>query len=88
MRTAPCSVSLLDFLTLFGLLLYAVTGHTCAELIVGRADPAQPNIALTSWSGSRVRKHDVIVAKNYLGEEEVDTLNRLVSFSWNRQSCA
>jgi len=59
-------------------LLYAVTGHTAAELIVGRADPAQPNMALTTWSGSRVRKHDVIVAKNYLGEDEVDTLNRLV----------
>jgi hypothetical protein len=43
-----------------------------------RADPATPNMALTTWSGSRVRKHDVIVAKNYLSREEIDTLNRLV----------
>jgi len=59
-------------------LLYAVAGQTAAELIVDRADPNQPNMALTTWSGSRVRKHDVIVAKNYLSEDEVDTLNRLV----------
>lgn len=59
-------------------LLYAATRHTAAELIVARADPAQPNMALTTWSGSRLRKHDVIVAKNYLSEDEVDTLNRLV----------
>ena len=59
-------------------LLYAATRHTAAELIVGRADPTQPNMALTTWSGSRVRKHDVIVAKNYLTADEVDTLNRLV----------
>lgn len=59
-------------------LLYATTGRTAAELILARADASQPNMALTSWSGARVRKHDVIVAKNYLTEEEIDTLNRLV----------
>jgi hypothetical protein len=59
-------------------LLYAATHRTAAELIVERADPSQPNMALTTWSGSRVRKHDVIVAKNYLSADEVDTLNRLV----------
>ena len=59
-------------------LLYAVTRKTAAELIVHRADPDAPNMALTTWSGSRVRKHDVIVAKNYLRHDEVDTLNRLV----------
>ena len=59
-------------------LLYAATRHTAAELIVARADASQPNMALTGWSGSRVRKHDIIVAKNYLSEDEVDTLNRLV----------
>lgn len=59
-------------------LLYAVTEKTAAEIIVDRADPEKPNMALTAWSGSRVRKHDVIVAKNYLAEEEIDTLNRLV----------
>lgn len=59
-------------------MLYAVTRHTAAEIIVGRADPAQPNMALQAWSGTRVRKHDVIVAKNYLTHDEVDTLNRIV----------
>ena len=59
-------------------LLYAATKRTAAELIVARADPAQPNMALTTWSGSRVRKQDIIIAKNYLTEDEVDTLNRLV----------
>lgn len=59
-------------------MLYAVTRHTAAELVVQRADPKQPNMALQSWSGTRVRKHDVIVAKNYLKTEEVDELNRIV----------
>lgn len=59
-------------------LLYATTGHTAAELVITRSDPNQPNMALASWSGSRVRKEDVIIAKNYLNADEIDTLNRLV----------
>jgi len=59
-------------------LLFAVTKKTAAEIVVSRADPESPNMALTVWSGSRVRKHDVIIAKNYLTKDEVDTLNRLV----------
>lgn len=59
-------------------LLFAVTGHTAAELVVERADPGEPNMALTSWKGARVRKQDVVIAKNYLTAEEIDTLNRLV----------
>jgi hypothetical protein len=59
-------------------LLFAVTGKTAAELVVARANPDAPNMALTNWSGTRVRKQDVIVAKNYLTADEVDTLNRLV----------
>ncbi len=59
-------------------LLFAVTNHTAAELVVKRADAKSPNMALMSWSGSRVRKNDVIVAKNYLTNDEIDTLNRLV----------
>ena len=59
-------------------LLYAATSHTAAELILKRSDPTMPNMALTNWSGSRVRKQDVIVAKNYLTADEIDTLNRLV----------
>ena len=59
-------------------LLYAVTRKTAAQIVVDRSNPDAPNMALTTWSGSRVRKQDVIVAKNYLTADEVDTLNRLV----------
>ncbi len=59
-------------------LLFAVTGHTAAEIVVQRADPDSPNMALTNWKGARVRKQDVIIAKNYLTSGEVSTLNRLV----------
>jgi hypothetical protein len=60
-------------------MFFAVTGHTAAELIVRRADPTLPNMALRSWKGGRVRKGDVTVAKNYLNAEELDQLNRIVS---------
>ena len=60
-------------------LIYAVTRQTAAELVVARADSSAPNMAVQSFSGSRVRKHDVIVAKNYLTHDEIDTLNRLVT---------
>ena len=59
-------------------LLYAVTHQTAAELIVSRADANQPNMGLTTWKGSIVRQGDVIIAKNYLQNEEIDSLNRLV----------
>jgi hypothetical protein len=59
-------------------LLYAVTGKTAAEIIVSRADASKENMALTSWKGSIVRKQDIFIAKNYLSEDEIDTLNRLV----------
>jgi hypothetical protein len=59
-------------------LLYAATGHTAAEIVVTRSDPTKPNMNLTAWVGKRVRRQDVIVAKNYLSQDEIDTLNRLV----------
>ncbi|WP_394538333.1 virulence RhuM family protein [Lysobacter enzymogenes] len=59
-------------------MLWAVTGHTAAELISDRADPALPNMGLTSFKGSRVRQGDVAVAKNYLQQPEIDELNRIV----------
>ena len=59
-------------------LLYAVTHQTAAELIVSRADATQPNMGLTTWKGSIVRKGDVNNAKNNLQNEEIDSLNRLV----------
>ncbi|WXL28074.1 virulence RhuM family protein [Ectopseudomonas mendocina] len=60
-------------------LFFAVTGCTAAELIVKRADADAPNMNLMSFQGDRVRKADVVVAKNYLNGEELDQLNRLVS---------
>ncbi len=57
---------------------FAATGRTAAELIAGRADHTQPNMGLTSWAGGRVAKADVRVAKNYLAEEEIAELNRIV----------
>ena len=57
---------------------FAVTGQTAAELIVSRANADKPNMNLTSWKGSIVRKQDIYIAKNYLTHDEIDTLNRLV----------
>ncbi len=59
-------------------LIYAITQQTAAELIVSRADANSPNMALTSWQGSKVRKQDIFTAKNYLSADEIDSLNRLV----------
>jgi hypothetical protein len=67
------------FATIQNKLLYAVTGRTAAELIVERADPARPNMGLTSWKGTRVRKGDVTVSKNYLDSDEISTLNMLTT---------
>ena len=59
-------------------LLYAVTHQTAAELIVARAKAELPNMGLTTWKGGVVRKGDVIIAKNYLQSDEIDSLDRLV----------
>jgi hypothetical protein len=66
------------FATVQNLLLYAVTQLTAAELVSRRADPADPHFGLLSWKGGKVRKSDILIAKNYLTEDEIDTLNRLV----------
>ncbi len=66
------------FATVQNLLIFAVTRKTAAELITARANPADPHFGLLAWKGDKVRKADIIVAKNYLTEDEIDTLNRLV----------
>jgi hypothetical protein len=62
---------------------YAIHGHTSAELIKIRADASKPNMGLYSYenekTGGKVTKRDVTAGKNYLKEEEIDNLNRLVS---------
>ena len=60
-------------------LIYGVTGMTAADLIIERADSSKPNMALTSWKGNQVRKIDITISKNYLTEDELDSLNRLVT---------
>ncbi|MDD3609683.1 MAG: virulence RhuM family protein [Halothiobacillaceae bacterium] len=66
------------FATVQNMLLYAVTQQTAAELILARANAADPHFGLLTWKGTQVRKQDIVVAKNYLSEDEIDTLNRLV----------
>ncbi len=51
---------------------------TAAEIVLDRANADKPNMSLTSWKGSVVRKQDIFIAKNYLNTDEIDTLNRLV----------
>ena len=57
---------------------WAITGQTAAEIIGTRADSAKVNMGLTNWRGSKVRKHDVVNAKNYLNADELQALNNLV----------
>jgi len=66
------------FATVQNLLIYAVTRQTAAELITERADSDDPHFGLMHWNGDKVRKQDILIAKNYLTEDEIDTLNRLV----------
>jgi hypothetical protein len=66
------------FQTVQNKLHYAVTGLTAPEIIAQRVNPELPNMGLTTWKGTRVRKDDVKVAKNYLQENEIKELNRIV----------
>ena len=67
------------FQTIQNKLHFACTGHTAAELIYQRADASLPHMGLTSYKGEEVRKGDVTVAKNYLTQDEVSELNRVVN---------
>jgi hypothetical protein len=59
---------------------WAAHGHTAAEVIAKRADASKPLMGLTSHSGTSPKRSDVSIAKNYLNKDELDTLNRIVSF--------
>jgi hypothetical protein len=69
----------LFFQTVQNKMHYSVHGYTAAELIIKRADATKPNMGLTSFKGARVRKGDVDIAKNYLNEQELSGLNRIVT---------
>ncbi|MDO8444718.1 MAG: virulence RhuM family protein [Deltaproteobacteria bacterium] len=58
---------------------WAAHGHTAAEIIDTRADSTLPNMGLTSWQGDKPRKDDIVIAKNYLNEKELNLLNRIVT---------
>lgn len=67
------------FATVQNKMHWAAHGHTAAEIIAQRADAAQPYMGLTSWQGTKPRKTDVEIAKNYLATDEIDMLNRIVT---------
>ena len=67
------------FATVQNKLHFAIHGNTAAELIHQRVDSEKDNMGLTNWKGSKVRKKDVVVAKNYLNEKELKSLNRIVT---------
>ena len=70
--------SILFFQTVQNKMHWAITGKTAAEIIAQRADSGKPNMGLTNWRGTKPRKQDVGIAKNYLNEEELAALNNLV----------
>jgi len=67
------------FATVQNKMHWAAHGQTAAEVVATRVDASEPNMGLTTWSGERPRKADVSVAKNYLNEEELGLLNRIVT---------
>ncbi|WP_038914862.1 virulence RhuM family protein [Dickeya zeae] len=67
------------FQTIQNKLHYACTHMTAAELIASRVDASKPDMGLTSYKGDEVRKTDVTIAKNYLREDEIKELNRIVN---------
>lgn len=70
-------ISILFFQTVQNKMHWAVTGRTAAEIVAERADHTLPNMGLTSFRGTKVRKDDVGIAKNYLSEKEILALNNL-----------
>ena len=71
-------VSIRFFKTVQNKVHWAITGQTAAEIVHSRVDATKPNMGLTNWRGATIRKLDVGIAKNYLGEEELAALNNLV----------
>lgn len=70
--------SILFFKTVQNKVHYAITGNTAAEIIASRADSKKPNVGLTNFRGSKPTKEEILIAKNYLNEQELLILNNLV----------
>jgi len=75
--------SITFFKTVQNKLHWAITGQTAAEIIKSRANAELPNMGLTNFRGEKVRKQDVVIAKNYLNQDELSALNNLVR-AWHR----
>jgi hypothetical protein len=76
----PSALETMEFFKIIqNKLHWAISEKTAAQLIAERSDPSERNMGLTSWAGAKVRKADVIVAKNYLNHEELESLNRIVT---------
>ena len=58
---------------------WAAHKHTAAEVVYQRVDADKDNMGLNTWSGKRIKRSDVEVAKNYLDEKELDALNKIVT---------
>ena len=71
-------ISIGFFKTVQNKMHWAITGMTAAEIVNDRADAGKPNMGLTNWRGEKVRKGDIVIAKNYLVAEELSALNNLV----------
>lgn len=70
------------FATVQNKLHWAIAGKTAAEIIASRINSSKPNMGLTNWKNSpngKIRKTDIVIAKNYLDEKELDGLNRIVT---------
>ena len=67
------------FATVQNKMHYSVHGHTAAEIIYNRADAEKDFMGLTTWTGALPKRNDAEYAKNYLTEEELDILNRIVN---------
>ena len=71
-------ISINFFKTVQNKLHWSITGQTAAEIVNTRANSSKKNMGLTNWRGDKIRKTDVSIAKNYLNEEELMSLNNLV----------
>jgi len=72
------NISIEFYKTVQNKLHWAITGQTAAEIINLRADSTKNNMGITNWRGDKIRKADVSIAKNYLNEDELSSLNNLV----------
>ena len=70
--------SIVFFKTVQNKVHYAITGNTAAEIVASRVDSKKPNLGLTNFRGLKPTKEEVIIAKNYLNEQELLVLNNLV----------